>query len=364
MMIGFRTLSTLAVAACAGVYAVAPAHADVLPQGVRARATGQVVMYDSSGGATTRARTATVDKNFTAETGVSVRMDFNSDVTKFFAAMENGGSIPWSMVEFPTKGDFLRARDAGYLVKLDPSIVDLAKVEPGAHDEYGIDVMRYGIVLTYNTEKFSGDAAPKRMSDLFDVKRFPGKRCLFKYPQFGGVLESALLASGVPRDKLYPLDLDKAFAELDKIKSDILWWSNGDEAIRLLSSGDCSIGIAWSGRVFSAAKNDKAPLALVWQDSLYSQAVYAIPKGAPNAAGGQVMLAHFIADLPGQKDLVAQITYATPLIALTVADYGPELAPWIVAGDNARKAIEENASYYSKNLPQIVDRFNRWVAQN
>lgn len=361
-MKAFKSLSF--AAACLAVAGVIPALADVLSPEVKAKVSGELVWHDGSGGATTRARDETTNKNFIAETGVTLKADFNADVTKFFAAMESGASIPWSVVEFPTKGDFIRARDAGYVEKLDPSIVDFSKIEPDAHDDYGVDVMRYGIVLTYNTDKFKGDAAPTKMGDLYDTQKFPGKRCMFKYPQFGAVIESALLGDGVTRDKLYPLDLDRAFKKLDTIKSDILWWSNGDDAIRLISSGECSIGIAWSGRVYSAVTKDKAPLAMVWQDGLYSSAVYAVPKGAPNPIAGQAYIAHFVADVEGQKALVNAITYATGIAGVSAADYGADLAPWIVAGDNAKKAILEDAGYYAKNLPEAVDRFNRWVATN
>ena len=338
--------------------------ADVLRPGVAAKLSGEIIYYDVSGGALSRARNETTNKNFTAETGVKIKADFNPDMTKFFAAEESGAPIPWSVVELGTTGDFIRARDGGFLEKLDPAIVPFANLQDGTYSEYGVEVFRYGIVLTYNTQKFSGKDAPTSALDIFDTKRFPGKRCLFKYPQFGGVLETALLADGVTRDKLYPLDVDRALKKLDVIKSDILWWGNGDEAIRLLSSGECSIGIAWTGRVYGAVKNDKAPLAIEWQDSLYATGSYAIPKGAPNAAAGQAFIAHFISDLAGQKALVEKITYTTDLKALSLSDYGPALVPWLPAGANANKAIKEDASYYSKNLPAVLDRFNRWLATN
>lgn len=362
---GITTASAIAISALLALPAAGPARAaEVLPTDVKGKVSGEIVWHDASGGATTRAREETVNKDFATETGTSLKGDFNSDMTKFFAAMDSGAPIPWSMIEFPTKGDFIKARDAGYLQKLDTSIVDLKKLDSSAHDEFGVDVLRYGIVFTYNTEKFQEGSAPTSVVDLFDVKRFPGKRCLFKYPQFGGVLESALLADGVPREKLYPLDLDKAFSKLDTIKSDILWWSNGDDAIRLLSSGECTMGIAWSGRVYGAVKNDQAKLAIKWDNSLYSQAVYAVPTGAPNPEAGQAMIAHFIADTEGQKALVKQITYTTDIVGLDSSAYGDDLAPWIVAGDNAKKAIEENAKYYAQHVTEVVDRFNRWVALN
>ena len=58
---------------------------------------------------------------------------------------------------------------------------------------------------------------------MFDTKKFPGKRTFYKWSA-PGVIEIALLADGVPADKLYPLDLDRAFKKLDTIKSDIVWW--------------------------------------------------------------------------------------------------------------------------------------------
>jgi putative spermidine/putrescine transport system substrate-binding protein len=338
--------------------------ADVLPQQVRDQIHGEVVMHDVSGGALSRARDETTNKDFTAETGVTVQQDYNGDMTKFFAAQESGAEIPWSVIEFPTQGDFMRARDAGYLEKLDPAIVDASKLEPGAFEEYGVHIMRYGIVMTYNTDLFPGDKAPTSLTDLFNTEKFPGKRCMFKYPEFGAVLESALLADGVSRDQLYPLDLDRAFKKLDTIKSDIIWWGNGDDAVRLIASGDCSMGVSWTGRAYSFVTNDKAPIGIVWQDSLYAQSVYAVPKGAPNPIAGQAFIAHFIGDIPGQIELVRKITYTTPLAGVPLSAYGDDMTPWIVAGENADKAILESADYYSVHLNEAVDRFNRWLALN
>jgi putative spermidine/putrescine transport system substrate-binding protein len=357
---------TLALLCAASVQAFASASSaeSVLPQAVRDQLSGDLVMHDVSGGALSRARDDTTNKNFTAETGVAVSQDFNADMTKFFAAMESGAEIPWSVIEFPTQGDFMRARDLGYLEKLDPAIVDAAKLETGAYEEYGVHIMRYGIVMTYNTDAFPGDKAPTSLKDLYDLQKFPGKRCMFKYPQFSAVLESALLADGVPRDQLYPLDLDRAFKKLDTIKSEIIWWGNGDEAVRLMASGECSMGISWSGRAFSAVTKDKAHLAIVWQDSLYAQSVYAVPKGAPNPIAGQAFIAHFVGDLPGQIELVRQITYTTPLAGVPLSAYGDDMTPWLVAGDNADKAILEDAAYYSTHINEVVDRFNRWLALN
>jgi len=339
---------------------VAPAQVTAVSLG---KPSGTVTLYDVSGGNTSDARNASIFKNFSALANVAVQSDFNSDGSKFFAAEQNGGPVPWSVIEFAVEGDFIRARDQGFLQKLDKSIVPVSQLQPGTYDDYGIHVERYGMNLTYNTSKFPNPAsAPKTMADLYNVSKFPGTRCLFKYPQFGGVLESALLADGVSRDKLYPLDVDRALKKLDTIKDNIHWWSSGDEAIRLISSGECSMGIAWSGRVYSAVTKDKAPLAMTWNDALYTDAIYAIPKGAPNSAGGQALIAMWIRDLEGQKHFVARSTYTTPITALNEDAYEPSVRPWIVAGANAKSAIPENEGFYAKNISAILAKFNRWLA--
>ncbi|MGC5844331.1 extracellular solute-binding protein [Mesorhizobium abyssinicae] len=335
----------------------------VLPDTVKSGLGSQLVWYDTGGGTTSRVRTETLNADFKGETGVDVVADYNPDMTKFFAAMENGANIPWSIIDVPSMGDFIRARDAGYLEKLDPNIIDFGKMDEGTNYQYGFGSQRFGIVFTYNTTAFPADKQPAGIKDLYNLKDFPGKRCLFNYPQFSADLESALLADGVEPAKLYPLDLDRAFAKLDTIKSQINWWSNGDESIRMLSTGECSMGIAWNGRVFSAIQNDHVPLKMVWSGSLYSQSIMAIPKGAPNVKGGQALIAHFVADQKGQIEFVRRIAYASGIKGLNAASYGPDVAPYIVTPENAANAIEENGEYYAKNLTTVLDRFNRWMAQ-
>ena len=56
------------------------------------------------------------------------------------------------------------------------------------------------------------------------------------------MIEAAFLADGVAPDKLYPLDLDRAFKKLDSIKADIIWWSAGAQSQQLLASAEAPFG--------------------------------------------------------------------------------------------------------------------------
>lgn len=358
----FSAVLGLSLSAVSAVNADDKFPADQFAPEVFGGLSGEVIFMDQSGGAMSEARGATIFANFEELSGVKVTSDFSS-MAKFTAAMEAGADIPWSVIEFATIGDLERAVSLGYVDPLDLGTVPVGNMVDGNYNDHGVHTLAYGIVLTYNTEKFPDAAsAPKSLTDLFDVANYPGKRCFFNYPQYGATLESALLADGVGRDDLYPLDVERSLAKLDTIRDQIVWWDNGDEAIRFLTSGECDLGVTWSGRAYSAVKNDNAPLAVVWNDSMYSVAAIGVPKGAPNPKAGQALIAMTILDLQGQRELVNRITYTTAIKQLELEGYGSDLDPWIVAGENAEVAIREDTSYYAKHLPEVVEKFNRWMA--
>jgi putative spermidine/putrescine transport system substrate-binding protein len=329
------------------------------PQSTYKGLNGRVVWYDTSGGHGTDAKENTIYKNFTDLTGVRVVSDFNSDPTKFLAAMQ-AGQPQWNAIEFPTVGDFLNAKAKGYLQKLDPKVVPLNQLENGSYDPYGYHAERFGMVLVWNTKKWpSSGTHPTSMKDLFNTQQFPGKRCMFKYPEYGATLESALLADGVPGDQLYPLDVNRALKKLDTIKKNIVWWDSGDQAIQYLTSGECDMGIAWTGRVFNAITRDHNALDFTWQDGLYADSVYAIPKNAPDAKAAQAMLAMWIQDKQGQSEFLRTGSpYPTPIKGAT---YPPSLTKWLPLGDNQKVAFPEDDAWYAKNIDALSKRFTSWL---
>ena len=70
------------------------------------------------------------------------------------------------------------------------------------------------------------------LADFFDFKKYPGKRLMRKDSQ--AMYELALMADGVPKDKLYPLDAPRALKKIMAIKKDLLFWNSGAESQTLL----------------------------------------------------------------------------------------------------------------------------------
>lgn len=321
---------------------------------------GTLNVYATTGGQVSKAKENSIYKAFTEGSGMRIKEDFtNSDTVKFFAAME-AGQAPWDIVELANPADWTRAVDKGYLAKLDPSVVPLDKLEPGNSDDYGFRFERFGFMLAWNTDKWPKSGKhPEDMVDLYNTKDFPGKRCMFNYPQYGATLESALLADGVSRDELYPLDVPRALKKLDTIKKDIVWWGSGDEAQRFFETGECDIGVIWSGRLYDAAVKNGKPLAGTWKNALYTDTVFGIPKTAKNPKAAQAFLATWILDKQGQRDFVKQIPYPTPIKGLT---YDDEITQWMPIGENLEMAIQEDdLDYYPKNIDELTKTFTKWL---
>ena len=146
----------------------------------------------------------------------------------------------------------------------------------------GLDV--YGDVLAYNTDVIKSDP-PTSVLAMFDTKRWPGKRGMQKVA--ANNLEWALEADGVPLDQVYkvlatPQGVDRAFAKLDTIKQDIVWWQAGAQPPQLLASHEVVMTTAWNGRIQNPIDHEHAPFKIVWDNQIIEYDMISIPKGSPH----------------------------------------------------------------------------------
>ena len=176
------------------------------------------MVFTSWGGTTQEAQTKSWAEPFAASSGIKVLQDGPTDYGKL-KAMVDAKNVTWDVVD--VEMDFaIKAAKDGLLEPIDFAAVPKADLDPRFSNEHAVGSFYYSFVLAWNKGAVSGE--PKSWADMFDTKKFPGKRTFYKWSA-PGVIEIALLADGVPADKLYPLDLDRAFKKLDTIKSDIVW---------------------------------------------------------------------------------------------------------------------------------------------
>src|ERR1700743_1938536 len=154
--------------------------------------------------------------------GVVIRQDSPTSNAKIKAMVE-AGNVTWDIAL--VDDSFGLDADANWLEPIDYSGVDKSSFLPGYAGTYRIGADVEGTVLAYRTDKFSS-ATPNSFADVFAPAKFPGKPGAWKFAA-SGIFETALIADGVPADKLYPLDVDRALKKLSTIKDDLVWWETG-----------------------------------------------------------------------------------------------------------------------------------------
>ena len=329
--------------------------ASLLTLACQAAQAADSLNFVSWGGTTQDAQKEAWAVPFTKATDIKVVQDGPTDYGKLKAMVESG-NVQWDVVD--VEADFaLRAASEGLLEPLDFTQIKRDKIDPRFVSDHGVGSFFFSFVLGYNEGKL-GANKPVDWTALFDTKTYPGKRALYKWPS-PGVLELALLADGVAPDKLYPLDLDRAFKKLDTIKQDIVWWGGGAQSQQLLASGEASLGQFWNGRVY-ALQQDGAPVGVSWKQNLVMADFLVIPKGAKNKEAAMKFLAN-ASSAEGQAEFANKTAYA-PVNVDSVAKLDKDLAPNLPTA-YAQDQVTLDFAYWAKNGQAIAARWNEWLVK-
>ncbi len=316
--------------------------------------SGKTVVFASWGGAYQEAQRASYCEPFAAATGARVVQDGPMNPAKFRAMIESG-SPDWDVCDVTI--DFLYNGIGDRLFeKIDTSIVDTKRIDPRFVNEYGIGCIVWSYNLGYSTATYPAGKEPKTWADLFDTRKFPGKRALNDEPV--AALEIALLADGVAPAQLYPLDVDRALKKLDTIKSDTIFWTTNSQSQQLFVDGEVSLGVILNGRVYDAAKKG-APIALSWEQSIQSVDYLVVPRGSRNRAAA-MQLIDTMTQPENQAKLANMIAYA-PTNPAAFASIDPKVAPWLSTNPaNVQRGFVIDAAYWRDHLKANTERWAAW----
>ncbi len=318
-------------------------------------ASAKDLVFTSWGGTTQDAQKASWADPYTAAGGPAVVQDGPTDYGKLQAMVE-ANAVTWDVVD--VEYDYgLQAAAKGLLEPLDFSIIDKSKLDPRFVSDYQVGSFYFSFVLGYNPANFTAEQ-PKTLADLFDTAKFPGKRTFYKWSA-PGVIEAALVADGVAPDKLYPLDLDRAFKKLDTIKKDIVWWSSGAQSQQLLASGEAPIGFFWNGRLAALAA-DGAPVGIAWDQNITAADGLVVPKGSANKEAAMKFIA-YATSAKGQADFAAASGYA-PINTDSAALLDPAVRATLPDAQTAPQ-INADMKYWAEHRDEIGTRWYAWQAQ-
>lgn len=250
------------------------------------QASAESLTVVNQGGSPGDAQKTAVFDPFTAETGIEILVDtYNQELAKIRAQVETGNLI-WDVASVHSLNDAIGC-DEGLLERIDWSEhIDESKFEAvGGFTECGAPYLVSPGALVYDADRWQGDMVPRSWSDFWNVEKWPGKRALPFQPD--QVLEIALMSDGVaPRDVpevlASPGGVDRAFAQLEKIKPHVLWWKSGDESMQLLLTNEVVMGYGWQGRVNVANRSSGRNLKIAWEAGYTSAVIYlAVMAGSP-----------------------------------------------------------------------------------
>lgn len=236
---------------------------------------GKSIVVASFGGALQDAQRQAIFTRFTELTGCEVKEDA-SDTAKLKAMVESG-AVEWDVME--TGIEVIKSLSEQELIEpIDYNIVDRTGLSDEVAIEYTVGAFYWSTLLAYNTELLT--TAPASWADFWNTSAFEGNRSLNNSPTAN--LEFALMADGVAKESVYPIDADRAYASLDKIRDAIsVWWEQGAQPPQLLSDKEVSMASSWSGRIY-AAQQEGAKIAPVWNQGVVTFDTWVVPKGTAN----------------------------------------------------------------------------------
>jgi putative spermidine/putrescine transport system substrate-binding protein len=319
------------------------------------RAQARVVYVNSYGGVWETAWRKAIFEPFTAKTGIAVKTVPGVSFAKLKAQVQTR-NFEWDVINI---GDveYAQAVREGLLELVDKSAAKTDELPPNMVRDYGITSYSLGTNLVYRKDKFP-NGGPQSWADFWDVKRFPGPRCL--YDRSFTCLAFALLADGVPLDKLYPMDIDRAFRKMDAIKPYIkVWWREGSQSQQLIRDGEVDMIAMWSARAVDLIE-DGVPLELIWNGAEIYYANLLVPRGDPNATAAWEFC-NFAAQPKPQADFAMLLPYgpANPAARELMTESRLRQTPaW---PDNERLAFQHDASWIAPRLAQIRERWTQWL---
>lgn len=294
---------------------------------------------------------------FSKETGIEIKTVSPVSFAKLSAQVKTG-SYEFDLTTLGD-ADVVRANQAGILEDASKGALDTSKLWDGAVFENGVGSHAFATLISYRKDKFP-KGGPQSWADFFDNKRFPGTRCLQRHA--GRVLAIALLADGVPADKLYPMDLDRAFAALERIKPDIrVWWAQGPQSGQLLRDGEVDMIGIWQTYPVRLLR-EGVPVELVWNQALLDRAYWVVAKGTPRAE-----LAWKFIQSAVRPERIAKFSLANVYGPLNPKAFDhitaeeAKLTP--TSPENIKKVIIQDTRKAADQLQEANKQFERWIGR-
>jgi putative spermidine/putrescine transport system substrate-binding protein len=336
----------------------------------------------SWGGAYSASQQNAYHDPYMANTGITIINDESSpEAVAKLRAMNEAGNITWDLVDVEA-ADAIRLCDEGLAREMDVDS-ELADAPDGtkASEDFGdmlvsdcfIPQIVFSTTFGYRTDMVpEGVEPPTGACDVFDLEKYPGKRSLNKRPIAN--MEWALLCDGVAYEDVYDtLETEegqaRAFAKLDTIKAETIWWSASAEPVQLLADGEVFMASAYNGRLFSMIAEQGQPVGMAWDWQMFDLDGWIIPEGLPEDRLARVLdYVMFATDTQRLADQAKYISYgparlsSAPLVGQH-ATLGIEMAEHMPTDPgNAENTFLNNYNWWADYRDDMDAKFQAWLS--
>jgi putative spermidine/putrescine transport system substrate-binding protein len=328
----------------------------------RRAAAAQQLVVRTPGGAYDEVKRAVVYEPFQKATGIEI-VPVPATVAKLLAMFKSGNME----IDLIDTGDdvLLQLETAGALMPLDYKDFKLTNpedIDVALRRKTQVGSFVYAMVMGCHTSVYPKGKEPKSWTEFWDIKAFPGPRTISDMAAGAPDLEFALIADGVAPDKLYPLDIDRAFKSLSRVRPAVTkFWDTGALSAQMLADKEVVLAALWSTRL-GVAIDKGAPLIAQWNQNMILAQAYGIPVGSRNVAGAKKFIDFSLS--PDIQGAWMRPYKAVPVNQKAYAVTAPELLdpntklPWTKS-----KGFLRDIEWWAENRTKVNAVWSNWILQ-
>jgi putative spermidine/putrescine transport system substrate-binding protein len=328
----------------------------------RRSSAAQQLIVRTPGGVYDDVKRATVYEPFQKATGIEI-VPVAATVAKLLAMFKSGQME----IDLIDTGDdvLLQLEGAGALMPLEYG--EFKHTNPDDIDapfrrKTQVGSFLYAMAMGFHTGAYPKGQEPKSWAEFWDIRAFPGPRTLADMASGAPDLEFALLADGVGMDKLYPIDIERAFKSLSRVRPAVTkFWDTGALSVQMLSDREVVLASLWSTRL-GVAIDQGAPLGAQWNQNAVLVQAYGIPLGSRNVEAAKRFIDFSLS--PEIQGAWMHRYKAIPVNQKAYAATAPELIdpesklPWTKSKGSVR-----NIEWWAENRSKVNAFWSQWIIQ-
>lgn len=293
-------------------------------------------------------------KPFMKETGINVTVLDTPDMAKV-KAQSMTGNVQWDVFDAPGSMGASGAAN-GYWEELPSGLFDESDLLLPSQ-KFLVPFYTFAGGVAYDPARFPDGKHPKTFADYFNPEALPGRRTLRTRAM--ETLEIALLGDGVAPADLYPLDVDRAFRVLEKIKPHVAKWVEATpQTVTLLQTGEADFSYTYANRIQASNRDQGVKLGFSFDQNLNGVEYLAILKNAPNKENAIKFLS--FAMKPEYQASCMEAKGGAPISRKAYSLLKPESLEWLPKLD-AKNNAYINDAWWSTRLEPLERRFKEWL---